>query len=371
MSTLPSLSSLLSPPMSTSLDRFDTILTTPPRAAYRTLPPMQTPEKMLRILPSPPVSPWAAHEDKMAKEGAPAGIYRDAGSMRDPVLYPDRRRPSGPTPTERPLFPADGGSAMVEELVDRHMARHHVQFRNMRNPPTRDEYMLAAYCVSTLGTRYNKNPGAYLKRVRDETEEHYFKARRICAKPAAAPANVRIAPAPARPPRRPLAPAKDAFRRQRRTPKQSPTARLLDSPDPGRLATPERSQAQKRPEDTDYHALPDFAPPLASLPPGNSRCLKTDWASTNPLDLTNDPDRHMLHEAEVNLASTLRLTCATYLCSKRRIFEARLRAYRIGKEFRKTDAQQACKIDVNKASKLWTAYDRVGWFRKEHLANFL
>jgi len=38
---------------------------------------------------------------------------------------------------------------------------------------------------------------------------------------------------------------------------------------------------------------------------------------------------------------------------------------RIGKEFRKTDAQQACKIDVNKASKLWTAFDKVGWFKKD------
>ena len=79
----------------------------------------------------------------------------------------------------------------------------------------------------------------------------------------------------------------------------------------------------------------------------------------------------MLHEAEINLASTLRLTCATYLCSKRRIFEGRLRAFKNKKEFRKTDAQQACKIDVNKASKLWTAYDKVGWFNKTFLEKFL
>jgi hypothetical protein len=48
-----------------------------------------------------------------------------------------------------------------------------------------------------------------------------------------------------------------------------------------------------------------------------------------------------------------------------------VRALRIGKEFRKTDAQQACKIDVNKASKLWTAYDRVGWFDSEHFQQYL
>ena len=89
------------------------------------------------------------------------------------------------------------------------------------------------------------------------------------------------------------------------------------------------------------------------------------------LDLSNDPDRHLLHEAEVNLAATLRLSCATYLCSKRRIFQARIEALRIGKEFRKTDAQQACKIDVNKASKLWSAYEKVGWFRKEYFEKYL
>src|SRR4030095_11349090 len=95
--------------------------------------------------------------------------------------------------------------------------------------------------------------------------------------------------------------------------------------------------------------------------------LKADWKG-QMLDLSNDPDRHVLDPAEVGLAATLRLSCATYLCSKRRIFEARLNALRIGKEFRKTDAQQACKIDVNKASKLWTAYEKVGWFQPERSA---
>ncbi len=122
-------------------------------------------------------------------------------------------------------------------------------------------------------------------------------------------------------------------------------------------------------EDVDFNALPDFAPPTSTLPPNNPRALKAEWRG-QPLDLTNDPHRHLLHVAELHLASTLRLSCATYLCSKRRIFMARLDALRIGKEFRKTDSQQACKIDVNKASKLWSAYDRVGWFAPEHFAKY-
>ena len=53
------------------------------------------------------------------------------------------------------------------------------------------------------------------------------------------------------------------------------------------------------------------------------------------------------------------------------MFMRRLECIGIGKEFRKTDAQQACKIDVNKASKLWQAFDKVGWldqkWMKPHL----
>lgn len=121
-------------------------------------------------------------------------------------------------------------------------------------------------------------------------------------------------------------------------------------------------------DDTDYNSLEDFSPPLETLG-GNAKALKADWKG-QMLDLSSDPDRHLLSAAELNLAATLRLSCATYLCSKRRIFEARVRALKVGKEFRKTDAQQACKIDVNKASKLWTAYERVGWFKPEHFQQY-
>ncbi|KAF7539606.1 hypothetical protein G7Z17_g12393 [Cylindrodendrum hubeiense] len=79
----------------------------------------------------------------------------------------------------------------------------------------------------------------------------------------------------------------------------------------------------------------------------------------------------LLHPDELTLAGNLRLDCATYLTSKRRIFERRLQCLRNGKEFRKTDAQQACKIDVNKASKLWTAFDKVGWLDAEWVRQYL
>jgi hypothetical protein len=132
-------------------------------------------------------------------------------------------------------------------------------------------------------------------------------------------------------------------------------------------ATPEPGKRVAR-EDKDFNALPDYCPPLSTLP-NKSNSLKIDWKGA-PIDLRNDPFRHLLHEDEVLLAANLRLDCATYLTSKRRIFIKRIDALRIGKEFRKTDAQQACKIDVNKASKLWQAFEKVGWLNPSYVRKF-
>lgn len=303
--------------------------------------------------------------------GGPGSI---AATHRDPVLYPTDSDVAE-IPPDQPLFPSE--PSIEDETVAQHISMHMAQFDKKKklNRPTREEYQLALSCVPHVGRLYNQNPGGYMKRTHDETEDQYWKAKRICAKPGTkASSLITIAPAPAsKQTKRAIKPvAANPIPRVKRTPKASPKARLRAYSPHGRSATPEtRTPAQKRPEDIDYHALPDYSPPLSTLPKGNPKCLKADWPSSNLLNLSNDPDRAMLHEAEINLASTLRLSCATYLCSKRRIFEGRLNALRINKEFRKTDAQQACKIDVNKASKLWTAYDKVGWFDERHLAPFL
>ena len=290
-----------------------------------------------------------------------------AEDVKDPVLYPGG---SFESVEEQPLFPAGASNSHTEEIISKHIA---MQGGKKTIRPTRDEYRLALACVPQIGSLYNRNPGAYMKRQREEVEDQYWQAKRICARPGTRAIPVAIAPAP-KPAKRAInrvaTPTKIPLPRIKRTPKASPMAKLMGYPDKGRSATPDRLPGTKR-EDVDYNSLPDYAPPTDTLPKGNPKILKADWASNNVLNLSNDPDRHMLHEAEINLAGTLRLSCATYLCSKRRIFEARLNALRIGKEFRKTDAQQACKIDVNKASKLWTAYDKVGWFSKSYFLQYL
>ncbi|RKF61492.1 putative swirm domain-containing protein [Erysiphe neolycopersici] len=131
---------------------------------------------------------------------------------------------------------------------------------------------------------------------------------------------------------------------------------------------PERSKRVVR-EDKDFRSLPDYCPPLASLP-NIANCLKVEWKGTG-IGLSSDPFAHLLHSEELQLASNLRLDCATYLTSKRRIFISRTNAYKARKEFRKTDAQQACRIDVNKASKLWQAFEKVGWLEDRWVANYV
>ena len=148
------------------------------------------------------------------------------------------------------------------------------------------------------------------------------------------------------------------------------------------LPPPRRQKASGQPEDlrhssgnqigdVAYNSIPDYAPPTSTLPPGNPRILQVQWRQGALVDLSSDPDRHMLHDAEVELAKTLNLSCAKYLCTKRRIFQARVKALQEGREFRKSESQKACKIDTNKASKLCGVFERVGWFDKKYFFRYL
>jgi len=122
-------------------------------------------------------------------------------------------------------------------------------------------------------------------------------------------------------------------------------------------------------DDTTWRELPDYCPPVSSL--GSApKPLRVQWKG-NPLDISEEPDRDELHKAEYDAASELRLRPQQYLANKRRMFMARVRHLQERKNFTKTAAQNATNIDVNKTSRLWEAFDRVGWFDEkwyqEHL----
>lgn len=312
-------------------------------------------------LPSPPVTPYTGN-----KKQEPIEREMPVGPSRDPVLFP-RHDSSADIATDVPLFGPMLDPA-AEALVEEHITSHMALFENKINKPTRDEYLLALSCVPIVSTQYNRNPTAWARQERETLERQLALMSRYRPNPAAIKLK-RLAPAPTKRSSTTAQQRLPRASRPKRTQKGTPPHRALDSFGGPLSSTPRppRVLGTNR-DDTDFESLPNFAPSISHVG-GSLKGLKADWKG-QMLDLSNDPDRHLLDPAELGLASTLRLSCATYLCSKRRIFEARVRALNIGKEFRKTDAQQACKIDVNKASKLWTAYDRVGWFKPEHFEKF-
>jgi hypothetical protein len=124
-------------------------------------------------------------------------------------------------------------------------------------------------------------------------------------------------------------------------------------------AAPSKKLDGKSP--SQWAELEDFCPPTSSLD-GMEEELSVFWTNSSALNLDNDPDRIHLHPQELKIASKLRLHGNEYLLNKRRIFAAKLKSLQEGTAFNKTSAQNATSVDVNKASRLWSAFDGVGWF---------
>jgi SWIRM domain len=129
------------------------------------------------------------------------------------------------------------------------------------------------------------------------------------------------------------------------------------------------SPAPSRVHDLALSQIVDYSPSTSLLPPGN-KSLKAEWKGA-PMDLSTDPNVQLLHPAEIHLASVLRLPCDVYLDSKRRLFAEKVHRLRQGLPFRRTDSQKACRIDVNKASRLFTAFERVGWLEDDLFQKYL
>ncbi|EMD87258.1 hypothetical protein COCC4DRAFT_150697 [Bipolaris maydis ATCC 48331] len=315
---------------------------------------------------SPPISPYDSHSQKDTMDAV-----AEPGS-RDPQLFV--AHDAALSVADIPLFPHDSAasssSSASQDAITHHMQSH--DYARLHSKPSRADYELAVSFRSNVFASATKNPRHWWAQER-RFDDYYGRPTGVQKRTALK----KLAPAPSVRTRQPKVALPRIPPRTPRAPKakRSPLAQVYESFDPApKPASVSVSPKPARPatnrDDSDYNAIPDYSPPLDTLPKGNSKILKAEWKG-QALSLADDPDRDLLHEAELNLAGTLRLNCATYLTSKRRIFQARIEALRIGKEFRKTDAQQACKIDVNKASKLWQSYDRVGWFNPDYFRQYL
>jgi hypothetical protein len=337
------MSSLISPPEPTP---YETFSQSSPKMAMAT-PVKEIFPKTLSQFPSPPVSP----ETKTGQDD------RSTLTVKDPILYPHQDVASIAS-SQPPLFVNE--EEITHRVVDEHITAVKSQFREA-SPPRRDDYVLALEFKSQVAKLCSANPRQWLIREREYLLEDQ-RRRRAFAK---------IAPAPYPPKTTKNTIAKvvkpKPVRSAPRVPRETLSSRNVYgsmTPEPAR-----RQNVGSTREDKNFNALQDYSPPLSTLP-NRPNSLKVEWKGA-PIDLRDDPYRHLLHDDELTLAANLRLDCATYLTSKRRIFIARIECLRIGKEFRKTDSQQACKIDVNKASKLWAAFDKVGWLKAEHFRKYL
>ncbi|PHH71616.1 hypothetical protein CDD82_6422 [Ophiocordyceps australis] len=340
-------------------------------------------------LMSPPVSPLTkpivASADSCRLTPAIAPHH-----SKDPVLYPSEDH-SSLVVMQAPLFvPAELEQRRIVEQHVRARSQHHDMFALVA-PPRREDYELILSFKIKVLELFRANPSAWLRKERALLQADRRAgagrwrvsgpSRTLASKASTKRSGDRVHKVSTSTTtttttaghHKPLH-ANASSRQTRKISGASSvsmpaarggaaTGRVSVTPEPSR-----RGQAPNR-EDKNFDALPDYCPPLDSLP-DRPNCLKTEWRG-NPIDLGNDPHLHLLHRDEVPLAANLRLDCATYLTSKRRIFERRLQCLRTGKEFRKTDAQQACKIDVNKASKLWTAFEKVGWLNAHWVRQFV
>ncbi|CAK7568201.1 MAG: hypothetical protein SEPTF4163_006186 [Sporothrix epigloea] len=353
-----------------------------------------------RILRSEMISPVSMDGDEVESV--------DNGSARDPILYPDLTL----SPHSRPLFADDEAVVTLSHPV----ARSPALFQQI-NPSCGETYERGLRIKSQVMQSYIANPQNWLAQQKEQLRAD-SRAAKERAERLRLPTTVMRFAQSQLPPRKPIPrtpklpsvtqplpnstppnkqpafprPLQDSTKRVAKRASHivtiSRTAippRIAPQPKdtlhnksgairatlhvPGLSSEPRVRTSTPNREDRDFGSLPDCCPPLSTLPE-RTNLLKVEWKGS-PLDLSNDPFRHLLHADELGLAAGLRLDCATYLTSKRRIFIRRVECARIPKEFRKTDAQQACKIDVNKASKLWSAFDKVGWLHMEQIQKFI
>ncbi|KAI1804004.1 hypothetical protein F4811DRAFT_562157 [Daldinia bambusicola] len=362
------ISSLMSPPEPIRLESFSQ-----GRESNPTGPTVSDVRLLQPISPiSPPISPAEKVNDHSVNPAPSANT-----AVQDPILYPSQDVTR--SPQQQPLFAQDD-SIDVRRIVDEHVNVRPADLFRHASPPKREDYELIIFFRSQVMKKYLENPKSWLKRERNQ----------LLADRRAGARYSKFKPQP-----KPILPAKiPQVRKETQRPKTVKPAKVVKATQPGAAAprpirsypttnpgqsanrppsatpdpSPRRAVAPNR-EDKDFASLPNFCPPLDTLP-ARSNSLKVDWKGT-PIDLSNDPHRNLLHPDEIILAANLRLDCATYLTSKRRMFIRRRECLKMGKEFRKTDAQQACKIDVNKASKLWTAFEKVGWLEKDWMDEYM
>lgn len=342
----------------------------------------------MHMAPSPPASPTTS----MYPGFRPSSSYAQQ-SAADPPLYPSTQeataRPSVPLfqsfeqslhsdSNESTLHPVEDDqsvSSPEQETVTITQVKSkntpHISSRS--SPPAEADRQLVKEFARKMMHPYEKRPQEYYNDRMDELKL-LAKLHRRQSSPTTTTSS---APKPKKQTTSPQFAGVAKKPRVKRTVKTPQVTSYTDvmaetyfTPAPEskpKRASPTKSISSR--DDNKWQELPDFSPPTSTLT-DTGRTLKATWKG-QPLDLSADEDRGSCTKDEVTVASVLRLSCAQYLSTKRRIFQARFNCLKEGKNFSKTQAQLACKIDVNKASRLHEAFEKVGWFDEKHFRHFL
>lgn len=379
---VPVASLLISPPEQTPYESFDQ----GHPASMNTIsmmPLMKKPQgHPAQQPPSPPISP-------LKKASNQIQTTTTGSNVKDPILYPEELA----SPVQ-PLFHSRRPSNVEAIDITRHMnARRLKPLKHGVKIPDRLDYEDFAYVVAAWN-------GAYQRLRTDAERAAYQQAElaqirlddraRLAArdenKPAKKYPTITHKPLKAKPERASIT-VKDVVasatgprnsNKVTKSGRQTAKPRAKASP----AAEEKKSKTTKtQTVDIDYDHIPNYCPPVSILD-----MKKMSIQSVNNPRPFEDNELHLLpllHPQERELARNLRIGPATYLTTKRRIFVDRLYFYHFEKEvreeqeadgvrdklfvkdFKKTHAQYAGKIDVNKSSKLHEAFDSVGWFDRK------
>ena len=159
--------------------------------------------------------------------------------------------------------------------------------------------------------------------------------------------------------------------RQIKTPRPRPAPKVVDPNAPPKVSKGQRTDAEF--EDALLSTgTAIYYPPNDNLDRLGPNAMKVEWKSSKKFYTPQEATRFQnlkdvkFHPKEIDLAGTINMVhFAQYEESKRLIFQFWYERKSKGLPFTKTHAQQAAHVDVNKASALWTAFDKVNWFSDE------
>lgn len=383
---LPRLGIFATPPMPDKAENFESVVATKQGRHHATNTMIeQSPEHAGRTnltsghaatqTCSPPTSPAfvaGSHDDKL----------RNRPVMHDRPLFPRDRHAQDAN--EEPLFRHEQLRRASTQSSDEIITHHEEKRRDSAQSasPTREEYDLAAEFALRMATpvtfkcvdAYRADPKRYIQKQFDDLAAYPVRVPQSAAGKKRGRDHVENTeeseqPAKKARTRRPASTAEklpmSKPQKTRAAPRKAPFSKpavrtsLATTPDNSR--TKNSPEEKKTVPDELYDTIENHSPDPHRLnePDIARRFINASKHLTTQKLVDGMPFAEKLHPVERIAASWLHLSPNRYLLCKRKIL---LAAFDLGEPLNKTKAQKACSIDVNKSSRLHSAFELAGWF---------